>query len=200
MAKFSEMPPIVQVGVLTVLILAGSVGYYYYSLKPQADINAKDTITLDQKRAEVAQLEPYEYKSKELLNEIAQLNEQLERQKRIVPDEQEVPGFLILMQTQAVRSGVKIRKYVPKASVKHDYYTELPFDIAIDGPYYKVLDFFQKLSQSERIVDIYGLHMTEATKGGSGYEFLPGTSVVATCEARTFYSSPAGAPPAPGRR
>src|SRR4051812_34278973 len=101
MAKFNDLPQVAQVGIAVVLCVALFAGGYYLFTKPILDANEKDTATLKQKKDEIAQLAPYEAKVQELDRQILNLNQQLELQKRIVPDEKEVPSFISLVQGEA---------------------------------------------------------------------------------------------------
>ena len=73
----------------------------------------------------------------------------------------------------------------------------------IAGPYYAVLDFFQRVSKMERIINISNLAMASVTKpSGAGvkhaYHYEPNESVVASCMATTFYSRASA--PAPAKK
>jgi Tfp pilus assembly protein PilO len=84
--------------------------------------------------------------------------------------------------------------------VAHDYYSELPFEIDIDGPYYSVLDFFQKVAKLDRIIDIGTIAMATPDHANDAkvkrkYQYAPNETVVASCNATTFFShEPAQAP------
>jgi Tfp pilus assembly protein PilO len=84
----------------------------------------------------------------------------------------------------------------------------MPFDIELDGPYYSMLNFFDRVGKLERIVNISGL-LVSTTKNPSAakvkhtYQYAPNESVVATCTATTFFShdlnpAPAAAGAKPG--
>jgi Tfp pilus assembly protein PilO len=83
----------------------------------------------------------------------------------------------------------------------------VPFAIDIDGPYYSVLNFFQRVSELERIVNIDNLQMANTKTTGPAkvkgtYSYAPGETVVASCTATTFFSHEPEAPapaPQPGR-
>jgi type IV pilus assembly protein PilO len=74
-----------------------------------------------------------------------------------------------------------------------EFYSEVPFSIDIDGPYYSVLNFFQRVSELERIVNVSNMQMGN-TKSGSAakvkgsYQYSPGETVLASCVATTFFS------------
>jgi Tfp pilus assembly protein PilO len=98
-----------------------------------------------------------------------------------------------MMNAEAARAGVELRRYTAKPSESKDFYTELPFEVELDGPYYSMLNFFNNVGKLERIVNVSGLQVattkkpTEA-KAKHTYQYAPNESVVATCTATTFFS------------
>ena len=62
-------------------------------------------------------------------------------------------------------AGVEVRRYTPKDTTTKDYYVEVPFEVDVDGPFYSVLNFFDRLQKLERIVNVGHLTMG-ALKGG----------------------------------
>jgi len=205
MAKFNELPQVAQVGIAVVLCVALFAGGYYLFTKPILDANEKDSATLKQKKDEIAQLAPYEAKVQELDRQILNLNQQLELQKRIVPDEKEVPSFISLVQGEALKSGVEIRRYSAKPTATKEFYSEVPFDIDVDGPYYGVLDFYQRIRQLERIVNVSNVTMAATANAGSAkvkktYTYSPTETVVANFMATTFYSVATPPPAAPAKK
>lgn len=193
MSKWNELPAKVQLGIVLAVAVAITVALYFLTFKAIADQNRADMETLTVKRAEVDQLRPYQNKLAELNRSVESLKQQLELQKRIVPDEKQTEGFLHLMQGAASAAGIEIRRYSAKPPSAKEFYTEVPFELEIDGPYYSVLSFFEKVGQLERIVNISGLQMASvkvpnAAKAKRTYQYAPGESVVATCMATTFFS------------
>ena len=69
----------------------------------------------------------------------------------------------------------------------------MSFDMELDGPYYSTLNFFDRVSKLERIINISNL-MIATTKNPSGakakhtYQYAPNESVVATFTATTYFS------------
>jgi type IV pilus assembly protein PilO len=208
MANFSEMSGIKQwaavVGVAALL-----TGALYFTLfKTQREANATAQAALDAKLRENAELESYRPKLVDIERQLASLKQQLEIERKIVPDEKEVPGFMKMMNAEAMRAGIELRRYTAKGTSAKEYYTEVPFEMELDGPYYSMLNFFDRVGKLERIVNVSGLMVattkkpTEA-KAKHTYQYAPNESVVATCTATTFYSHDlapaAGTPGKPGQ-
>ena len=193
MANFSELSGIKQWGLV---ILGGAVvtaGLYFTLFKSQNEKNASAQHALEDKIRENNELESYRPKLKQIEQQLAELKQQLEIEQRIVPDQKEVDGFITMMDGEAIKAGVELRRYTAKDVKQQQYYTEVPFDMELDGPYYSVLNFFDRVSKLERIVNISSL-IVSTVKSPSGakakhnYQYAPNESIVATFTAATYFS------------
>ncbi len=191
--NFSEMSGLKQWGVLLVgaAVLAGAL--YFTFFKSQRDANATAQASLDAKLRENAELEAYRPKLAEIERQLASLKQQLEIERRIVPDEKEVDGFIKMMDAEALKAGIELRRYTAKPYASKDFYTEVPFEMELDGPYYSMLNFFDRVGKLERIVNVSGLLVANTKKGTDAkakhtYQYAPSESVIATCTATTFFS------------
>jgi type IV pilus assembly protein PilO len=202
MATFSEMRPIAQWTIIIGVAVAITAGMYMFVYKSMDETNHKNLKVLADKNAEIDQLRPYEAQLPDLLAQIESLKQQMEIQKKIVPDEKEADKFIHLMQDTASGAGVEIRRYTSKAASTKEFYTEVPFEMEVDGPYYSMLNFFERTGKLERIVNVGALNMSalrnKAGNFAGKYDYAPTESVVATCTASTFYSHDAAPTPATG--
>ena len=201
--NFSELSGLKQ----WAAVLAGgavvTAALYFTMYKNQSDKNAAAQHALQDKVRENNELESYRPKLKDMERQLANLKQQLEIEARIVPDEKQVDSFIETMDGEATKAGVELRRYTAKPVAAKEYYSELPFDMELDGPYYSMLNFFDRVGKLERIVNVSGLlvantkNPTEA-KAKHTYQYAPNESVVATFTATTFFShdlEPAGAAP-----
>jgi type IV pilus assembly protein PilO len=203
MANFSELSGIKQWGAVLVGGALVTAALFFTVFKTQSDKNAAAEHTLQDKVRENNELESYRPKLKDMEQQVANLKQQLEIERRIVPDEKQVDGFIETMDGEAAKAGVELRRYSAKPITAKEYYSEVPFDMELDGPYYSMLNFFDRVGKLERIVNVSGL-LVSNTKDPSGakakhtYQYAPNESVVATFTATTFFShdlEPAGAAP-----
>jgi type IV pilus assembly protein PilO len=199
MANLSEISGAKQWGLaLGAAVLVSTVLFFTY-FKTQRDANAAANKALSDKLQENAQLEPYRTKLADIDRQIANLQQQLEIERRIVPDEKEVPNFMTMLDSEASKAGVWLRRYTADPVNSKEFYTEVPFEIEIDGPYYSMLGFFDQVSKLERIVNVGNLMVATTKKGSEAkvkhtYQYAPNESVVATCTATTFFSHDAPPP------
>jgi len=208
MANFSELSGIKQWGMV---LLGGAVvtaAVYFVMFKGMSEKNASDQHALEDKIRENNELESYRPKLKQIDQQLAELKQQLEIEQRIVPDEKQIDGFITMMDGEAQKAGVELRRYTAKDVHQQQYYSEVPFEIDVDGPYYSVLGFFDRVSKLERIVNISGL-LVSTTKNPTQakvkhtYQYAPNESIAASFTATTYFShdlnsSAAGAGAKPG--
>jgi type IV pilus assembly protein PilO len=191
--NFSEMSGVKQ---WATVFLGGAVvtaALYFTMFKSQNDKNTAAQHTLEEKIRENNELESYRPKLKQMEQQLAELKQQLEIEQRIVPDEKQVDGFMTMLDAEAQKSNVELRRYAAKDVKSQQYYTEVPFDLELDGRYYDTLQFFDRVSKLERIVNISNL-MVSTTKNPAGakakhsYQYGPNESIIASFTATTYFS------------
>ena len=205
MARFDEMSVGSRIGLLTLFAFIVGAVYYFVYFNGKLQENQQLQTKLADKNKENEMLRPYESRLAELNRSLVILEMQIERVKKVVPEEKDADQFIRLLHDTAATSGIEIRRYTAMPGGNHEFYTEVPFSIDIDGPYYSVKDFFQRVADLERIVTIDSMQMsntkdTQASKVKTKYDYAPGETVVASCTATTFFSHEQEAvpPPAPG--
>jgi type IV pilus assembly protein PilO len=202
MAKFGEMSLLTRAAILFVAALMIGAAYYYIYFNPLYQANQQLNTKVKDKVSENNLLRTYEPKLAELNRNMAILQQQMEIQKKIVPDDKDADQFIKLLHDTAATSGVYIRRYTSMPVSNKEFYSEVPFAIDIDGEYYAVLNFFQRVSELERIVNVSNMQMGN-TKSGSAakvktnYTYNAGETVLASCVASTFFSHEPEETPAP---
>jgi len=204
--NFSELSGIKQWGAVIAGGALVTAALFFTVFKSQSDKNSAAEHTLQDKVRENNELESYRPKLKDMEQQVANLKQQLEIERRIVPDDKKVDDFIETLDGEAQKAGVELRRYLAKPVASKEYYSEVPFDMELDGPYYSMLNFFDRVGKLERIVNISGLLVgttkkpTEA-KVKHSYQYAANESVVATFTATTFYSHDlTPAPAAPGAK
>jgi len=193
MANLGEMTGLKQWGLALggAAVVCAALYFTYFKTQRTANETAKAALTA--KTDENAKLEPYRTKLTDIDRQIANLKQQLEIERRIVPDEKEVDGFMKLLNAEAMKAGVYIRRYSARPTASKEFYTEVPFEVELDGPYYSVLNFFNEVSKLERIVNVSDLLVANTKKGSEAkakhaYQYAPNESIVATCVATAYFS------------
>ncbi|MGD0211765.1 MAG: type 4a pilus biogenesis protein PilO [Terriglobales bacterium] len=209
--NLGELTGVKLLGLLILVAVLATGGLYYTVYKTQRDQNDAARIKLQSKLRENAELEAYRPKLADIERQLASLKQQLEIERRIVPDDKEVDNFMRLVDGEARKAGVEIRRYTSKPTTAKEFYTEVPFEMEFDGPYYSLLGFFDRLGKVERIVNVSGLAIASTRKPADAkakhnYQYAPNESVVATCLTTTYFShdldpgAPASQPAAPAKK
>jgi type IV pilus assembly protein PilO len=200
--SFGELSGIKQWGLVLAGGLVVTAALYFTVFKSQNEKNAAAQHALEEKIRENNELESYRPKLKQIEQQLTELKQQLDIEARIVPDEKAVDGFIEMLDAEAQKAGVELRRYTARDNKSQQYYTEVPFDIDADGPYYSMLNFFDRVSKLERIINISNL-LVSTTRNPQGaktkktYQYAPNESIVTSFTATTYFSHDT-TPPAAG--
>jgi len=201
--SFRELPAPIQalifLGVAVVIVLAGEYVPGSPMQAVRADLEAsKKQIT--QLQGEVQSLQVYERQSAQLRADIEAMQKELETLKTIVPDEKQADEFIKALSDSARASSINIRRITAKPIEPKDYFYEVPFEIAVDGQYYQVVEFFTRLSRLSRIINVGDITFTSPVNQYDGgpapppFPLRPGTSVFGTFTAKTYFTGGAQSP------
>ncbi|MCH8946250.1 MAG: type 4a pilus biogenesis protein PilO [Candidatus Acidiferrales bacterium] len=208
--RFSELPWYYQVAlffvVAVLVVLAGEMLDLPPLLPVKGASNEKARLTKQQQAlvAEVAKLQAVRQQHQEFRTRLQALRDQLERSKTFVPEEKQTANFMRVVQSSSTNARVSVRRLTARPVVYKEFYAEMPFEVEMDGGYYDLKEFFQRLGSTTRIVNVASVQLG-GLEGRSGkYDYAPGTTVGGSCTVTTYFTpSPeelaAAAPPA-GRR
>lgn len=193
-----------QLGIIVAVCAVIVVTGYFLLIKGKMDENDASQAALTQLQDENKKLREYQPKLDELNRQMASLQQQLAIQQKIVPDQKEADKFMHLMQDTAQSAGVEVRRYTASGLNTKEFYTEVPFEMDIDGQFYSVLNFFERVNKLERIINISNMKVSTTAKPSDAkvkktYKYSPSESVVSSFVATTFFSHDAPAPTAPAK-
>lgn len=203
MAKgFKDIPAAGQILILALVAIAivGGLSYVYvYPLFDQKDQKKKQ---LDQLNAENAVNEAFRQKLADYQARIKALTQQLETLHSIVPDEPEMDSYMKLIFNDSQSTGIHVRTFVPQPEVQQKYYVEMPVRVHMDGTYWTLVNFFDRLAREQRIVSVTSMTLGPAAGGGMGtYKVGSGETVGTDCVVTTYYNrtqaAAAAKPPKP---
>jgi Tfp pilus assembly protein PilO len=179
--RLQNLPRSVQ-AVLFALLAVGlsAILFFFYIKRPMEE--------REQLRAEVRQLETSVAQGTAIAiqlgrfkHELAQLEERLNVLRSILPAQKETPIVLRSVQQMATSSNLKIMKFTPHVVMPHTFYVDWPIGMEVQGNYDGLGLFFEKISQSTRIINVGGIAI-KAIDGSTD----PMRTVTATCTATTF--------------
>lgn len=200
MKKFSEISTLGQLGIMlgvtVVLVLAGE--YFYLSGISQQNSELDGRVT--QLKSENEKLRGVEARFKQVKADNERLEAQLANVRHIVPDEKEADMFIRMVQEAGVQAGINIRRFTARPVAAREFYNEMPFELNIDGNYYTVMQFFDRLSKLSRVMNVTNLAIGPTTAGVRGiarkYIYSPNETILSSCTVTSFYSREQGQPAA----
>lgn len=181
--RFENLPRSTQIVIFTVLMVALAAVYYIYYLKDT--VKEHETIQSEIERLEttVSQGTAIESRHKQFKEQLKQLDDQLSRLQAILPAEKETPTVLRSVQQMAAASNLKIGKFTPQPVVPRAFYSDWPIKIEVEGNYDGLGSFFEKISQSARIINVDSIAIAGIDKEK---DFNPSKTLTANCTATTF--------------
>jgi len=199
--SFNDLPAAVQIAIFVLLaVLMGGAVFYFYVLPLQEKRDSLrkqvDRIKAENKLNQIFELERTQY-----LNRIAQLERELDTLRSIVPEEQATDEFMRVVYEDGRATEVNIRTFIPASLEPKDIYTEMPFNVRLDGTYFALLAFFDRLAHEQRIVSVSGLTLGSPEGGGMGtFRLHSGETVGANCVLTTYFSRVSTAAPSTPRK
>lgn len=106
--------------------------------------------------------------AEELQEEMAHLNAQLERLKKILPVTVNEPRFMADIKRYANENGIEIVQISNNRPFRDDVIVEHPFTYKARGTYHDFGAFFAQMSNYPRIINVKGLHL-KREKSVQGY-------------------------------
>jgi type IV pilus assembly protein PilO len=170
------------VGVLAVL----GVGYYvllHSSVSSQLE-GAKQQ--KQQLQDQIRDAERREKQYLELTQELANRETADRQNRRILPEDTEIAGFLQDLNRVAELSGLTIRLVEPRPEQRQELYSKIPVVLALTGRYHQLGKFFYNVSKLDRAISMENIRMTQP-------RLLPSGEVVINVDVRaTTYRRPPG--------
>jgi type IV pilus assembly protein PilO len=191
--KFKSWPFGVQLGVtLFIMVVILWAGWTQYPAigKQRVEIKAQQS-KLDDLNAEIAKGVNLEKKLPELEREIANLEQQLEQLKTIMPPARIDSEIVAKLESLAKRSRLLIKQLSPARPRKKDFYDEYPIMIELQANYHDLAKFFDRMAQLPRIFNVSGVNLRRSAQGQQGGAY----SIDASFQATTFIYRET--PPAP---
>lgn len=187
--RFGDLPAGAQTSLCVVFAVALAGATFWYFVLPESKVRDDLHQQVARLKAENDRSEAFKREQTEYLNRITQLTEQLQTLQAIVPDEPATDVFVRTVSAMGTNTGAHIRTFVAQPLITKELYTEMPFRLHLDGTYYDLLRFFDRLAHAERIVTVTGLSLGAPEGGGMGsYKVAVDETVGANCVITTYYN------------
>lgn len=81
------------------------------------------------------------------------------QQKKILPDDPEVPAFLQALQNTATISGAELTSWTPADEIPQEFYARVPLKLTLKGKFHQIAKFVYTVGQLDRIINIENLSL-----------------------------------------
>jgi type IV pilus assembly protein PilO len=194
MKKINFKDPKYRPGILLVLIGVGIIAlWYYYSYMPikiklselEQQVNAKqDTLRTIQALKPQLNLLREEFQAE---------SARLDSLKSIFPDQKEIPKLLREITNVARASGIITTKFNPMPDIEREYYVENHYNIAVNGGYHQLAEFFAFLANFTLIINLTSMNIVTNPEFSpdlliGGDEEISARTIVSQFEMTTFSS------------
>jgi type IV pilus assembly protein PilO len=166
--RFNELPWYVQILLYAVvavgIFLAGE--YLDFSpVKQKADERVRLQRELNELTSKVNELQGIKQQHQMFLTKLEAMDDQLKRLQAFVPEKKSTDEFMRTLQAESSGAQVALRSLKSRAVVVRGQIAEMPFEVELDGGYYDVSDFFDRLGQKHRIINASALTLSRRHHG-----------------------------------
>ncbi len=165
--KYIPLDKKLKIAIAVVLFLLPIVLFYFFWFQPQ---NEKITSLTAQKETLTKELQRAKTKAAnraKLQAELDATQALFEETAALLPKEKEIPSLLTNISALGRGSGLDFLTFKPGADVPKDFYSEIPVDIKVRGPYHNMGIFLDQVSKLDRIVTVSNINMGGPKKEGS---------------------------------
>lgn len=183
-STLDKMPPIAKVGVGALFAFLIGILYFvvFYSDVDTDLTNAKRSER--GLRAQLAEAEKSREEYQKDADEKTRREQQAREQKKILPDDPEMPAFLATIQDVATVSGVNLNSWSPTEQIPEEFYAKVPMKLTLVGKFHQVVKFFHGVGQQDRIINVEDIRIKKVKAEADEVEV--------ECRATAFRSTRAG--------
>jgi Tfp pilus assembly protein PilO len=140
--------------------------YIYQPKKEKIDSLDQQILTLNNKIAEGRRIAA---RLDDLKKEYAELTERLEFVEVLLPQEKDIPDFLVLLQETMDEFNIDFSNFSPQnlAQERDAIYARLPINLTYTANYFEIIKFLDRLENFPRIVDVKDLRLNPTGDEGN---------------------------------
>ncbi|MBI4668373.1 MAG: type 4a pilus biogenesis protein PilO [Elusimicrobia bacterium] len=171
-----------QIAVAVLMTALVGFVYFKYFLKPNMESIKENKAKVVDLTGRVDELEKRAKKRERLLIEIEQAETAWQALKAKLPEKQDMPGILKIIDQLTRRHRLQMGSIAPQPISSSELYYEIPFAISVTGSYHDLAMFLEAFGKTERIFHARNLSISPAASTPE----RPQTSVSASLTLVTF--------------
>ena len=93
--------------------------------------------------------------------ECLRLDGELDKATTLLPTGKELPALLSRIDNLGKKSGLEISRFSPKKELRKGFYSEVPIRVSVQGTFFELMIFLNKVSNLDRIVTITSVNLSQ---------------------------------------
>jgi type IV pilus assembly protein PilO len=174
-------------------LLLGGLGIFLVLYFWHVKLYSKNSALIEQKQTRyenlMIDLKNVEMKAKSfesLKEEYERLLARYRKVERLLPEEKQIPLFLMQMHSAASNNQTGIIQLIPKGAVPVNFYNANSFDLEISGTYHNFGSFLSNISNFPFLANVSDVTITALPQEGQTPE-QKGKSITASLKLTTYY-------------
>lgn len=165
--SFDSLPTAGKAFILVLILgLVGALYLFVFHIPLTDDIDAAKS-QHQQLQQQMREAEQRQQDYLQLTQELAS-REGIDRaNKRVLPEEAEIPAFLQDLNRVAELSGLDIRFVEPRPEEDEPLYVRIPVALRVAGKYHQIAKFFYSISRLDRAINMENISLTTPTVNDS---------------------------------
>jgi len=190
---FDNLPLFGKIFILVLLLGIVTAIWYFAMYMPLSEELTTAETEYTRLQGQMREAEQRQQEYLRLTQELAS-REAIDRQnKRVLPEEAEIPAFLQDLNRVAELSGLGVRLVEPRPEQNEELYVRLPVQLQVTGRFHQLAKFFYNISRLERAINMENISLSEPTTAEESGEVVLKVNVLATTFRRPSEEQPAGA-------
>jgi type IV pilus assembly protein PilO len=150
--------------IAVILFLLPGVLFYFFLFQPQQVKTSQLTTRRATLTEELKKAKAKAANRGKLQAELKVIEERFAEAALLLPKEKEIPALLTNISALGRGVGLDFLTFKPQQDVPRDFYSEIPVDIQVRGPYHSMGAFLDQVSKLNRIVTVSNITMGGPTK------------------------------------
>lgn len=121
-----------------------------------------------------------------LKEEYERLLKRYQKVERLLPEEEQIPEFLLQMHSAARANQTGVMEIIPQSPVLHSFYNAKSFDIQVTGSYHELGSFFSRVANFPFLANVSDVTVAATPQEQQASE-QEGKSITASLKLTTYY-------------
>ena len=157
--KYIPLEKKIKVAIAVILFLVPLALFYFLWFQPYQEESAKLEYQRTTLKKDVQKAKTKAANRGKLQAELNATEEQFAQASLLLPKEKEIPALLTNISALGRGAGLDFLTFKPQSDVPRDFYSEIPVEIMVRGPYHSMGIFLAQVAKLDRIVSVSNINM-----------------------------------------